>query len=120
MFVERYKGKNISVVAGKTMSAKAMIWFISFSFFVFLDVSEDFDPELEKEPFYHSDLLQSGGCPILARKKVFLCIYSESKYLYKYNAYTIARVPSGCLFLDAFFCEIMDIEVTVFRFHRVI
>ncbi|GAY43507.1 hypothetical protein CUMW_074990 [Citrus unshiu] len=46
MFVERYKGKNISVVA-------------------------DFDPELEKEPFYHSDLLQSGGCPILARKKHF-------------------------------------------------
>lgn len=120
MFVERYKGKNISVVAGKTMSAKVMTWFISFSFFVFLEVSEDFDPELEKEPFYHSDLLQSGGCPILARKKVFLCIYSESKYLYKYNAYTIARVSSGFLFLDAFFCEIMEIEVTVFRFHRVI
>ncbi|KAK9203528.1 hypothetical protein WN943_013783 [Citrus x changshan-huyou] len=49
MFVERYKGKNISVVA-------------------------DFDPELEKEPFYHSDLLQSGGCPILARKKMRISI----------------------------------------------
>ncbi|KAK9198446.1 hypothetical protein WN944_013630 [Citrus x changshan-huyou] len=45
MFVERYKGKNISVVA-----------------------------ELEKEPFYHSDLLQSGGCPILARKKMGISI----------------------------------------------
>lgn len=121
MFVERYKGKNISVVAGKTMSAKAMTWFISFSFFVFLEVSEDFDPELEKEPFYHSDLLQSGGCPILARKKVFLCIYSESKYLYKYNAYTqLLEFLVGVFFWMPFFCEIMEIEVTVFRFHRVI
>lgn len=83
---------------------------------MFLEVSEDFDPELEKEPFYHSDLLQSGGCPILARKKVFLCIYSESKYLYKYNAYTIARVSSGCLFLDAFFVRLWKLKLLFFVF----